>query len=362
VLAVGAAAGCVDAPLAWDRRDPLPGSEPLATVGGSVTRLDPLTLTPTGRRADLGEYHDTYSFAPDGSRIAFGISAPGDDSAIGPPGRVGIRLIRSRDLTVSADIRIGVYGAALAWLRPRRLVALRGVGGVVTDPPPQPPFDATVVTVDPNTGEVLKRRRLPFGASEFHCDAADARERALLVLARRNLFVIGPGGGVRTFGLPREFRRCGQIALAPGGRRAFVVAKGGDVVTEVALARSRRIVHRLPAGPGGNAVGLGHRRLLLAHRPNGVELINARRESRRTIDRKAGAARLVKGTVLTYDGRRRGVRGYAPDGERRFRLLGGKRIAKVEAAGRFAYAIRRDGVAIIDHRRALRHGGQPLVG
>ena len=330
-------------------------------MGRHVTRLDRLSLAPTGRRSLLGEYHDTYSFAPRGSRIAFGISAPGGDSAIGCCGRVGIRVINSRNLRVAANIRTGVYAAALAWLRPKRLVALLGEGGVVTEPPPEPPHHATVITVNPATGKVLETRELPFGASPFHCDAADARRRALIVLARRNLFAIGPGGGVRSFELPEPFGRCGKIALAPSGKRAFAVSRHGDLVAELALDDWQLILHQLSPGPGGivDPVALARRRLVLAHRcrngrPKGVGLIGLKNGSRRMIDRKAGAVRVVKGTALTYDGRplRRaagiGVRGHQPNGSRRFRLLRGKRVAKIERRGRFAYAIRRRGVAVID--------------
>jgi hypothetical protein len=355
VLACGAGACATDAPLASDREDRLPTSEPLATVGGFVTRLDPLTLKPTGPRAELGEYHDAYSFAPDGSAIAFGISAPG------PTDRVGIRLVDSRDLTVSGNVETGVYAAALAWLRPERLVALLGVGGQL--PLPRPPHRATVVTVDPATRQVIERRELPFGDSPFHCDAAEAPERALIVLAGRRLFIVGVDGEVQTVALPRPFDRCGEVALAPREERAFAVAKGGGVVAEVALATSRLAVHRLPRGPAGEveAVGLGPHTLAVAHRsrkkgrPNGVELLDAKRESRSTIDRRAGEARVSGGTVLTFDGppfrgaAGIGVRGYRRGGHRRFQLLSGH-IAEVEVAGRFAYAIRRDGVAIIDVR------------
>jgi hypothetical protein len=349
--------------LAADRADARPTKAPLAVVGirsgdrVRVTRRDPLTLAPRRWSHRLGEYRDTYSFAPGGKRIAFGTSAVPFGSATGCCGRVGIRLVRKRNLTVSANIRTGSYAAAVAWLRTRRLVALT-------------PGTRTVRTVNPKTGRTLKRRTLPFG--DFaHCDAADARERALIVLVGRNLFVIGPDGGVRTFELPPEFAGCEQhvpgapdiqIALAPGGERAFVVAEGGDPIAELELESSELTVHGSPTGAVGkvDAIGLAQRRLALARRgPSGrrVELLDLEVETQRTIDDDAGKAHLVKGTVLTYDGRRRlgaagsgvrGVRGYRPDGQRRFQLLGGKRIAKVVAVGRFAYAMHTRGLAVID--------------
>jgi hypothetical protein len=349
-LAFGAWGGDEHASFAADRADALPTSKPLAAVGldgggaVSVRRLDPLTLAPTGRRAVLGEYHRAYSFAPDGKGIAFGISAAPQrsDSVIGCCGRVGIRLVRKRKLRVKANIRTGTAAVALAWLRKRRLVALAGGG---------------VRTVNPNTGRTLKLGKVPF--DEFHCDAADARKRALIVLADRRLFVIGPGGDVRTFELPPEFAQCGRIALPPSYERVFVVADGGDPIVELELENSELTVHSTPTGAVGevDAIGFSHRRLVLARRdesglPLGVEVFDLETGSTTMIDPEAGEARLVKGTVLAFDGGSGagpiGVRGYLPDGERRFQLLGRKRIVRVEARGPFAWAMHRRGVAVID--------------
>jgi hypothetical protein len=365
LLTFGAGATAAGESFRSDRPQDLPTDAPLGIVGNpccgvEVARLDPVTLMPTRRRADLGEYHDTYSFSPNGRAIAFGISAPGG----GAGGRIGIRLVDARELAVIGDIATGVFAAALAWLEPRRLIALLEFSVFPCDDPPcapPTPFDpdeTTVVAVDPATGEVLARHQVP-----FPCDTAEVRGQALLSLAGRGLSIVRSDGGVETVRLPRPFRRCGEIATPVGEREAAVVAQGGGVVAEIALESSHLSVHELPGRRAGDvdAVALGGHRLLLVQRgrraqPNGVVLIDAETQSRKTIDPSAGEARVNGRTLLTFDGRPVaagsgiGVRGYRLDGRRRFQVLRGEHVADVEVAGRFAYALGNSGVAAIDTR------------
>ena len=42
-------------------------------LGRVLTRLDPLSLRPSGPRVTLPEYHDAWSFSPDRSQLALGI-------------------------------------------------------------------------------------------------------------------------------------------------------------------------------------------------------------------------------------------------------------------------------------------------
>lgn len=357
--------------LATASTDPAPGGSvptgaPLALLASSadgqvsVTRVDPLTLAPTGTSSTLPEYHDTYSFSPDRSAIGFGVST---DSGTGE-GRIGVRVLDSSDLSIAADINTGVNADYVAWLRPRRLVALLGMsfsGGPCPAPPcpapaPDDPDHSTVVTVNPLTEQVLERRKVP-----LHCDAAEARERALISLAGRRLSMIGSDGDVRSVRLPRQFSRCGDLVVSPGAEEAFVVARHANTVAEVALKNSRLTLHRFPAGPGGEveAVGLDRNRLVLAHRrsngrPLGVEVLDTERERRRMIDPGAGQARVSNRTILTF-GRRRssrstgiGVRGFSRTGRRRFWLLRTQRIRAVEIKGRFAYVLLPDAVAVIN--------------
>jgi hypothetical protein len=367
LLAFGAGATAGDESLGSERAQDLPTDAPLGIVGNpccgvEVARLDPVTLKPTRPRADLGEYHDTYSFSPNGRAIAFGISAnPSGQSG----GRIGIRVVDARDLAVTGNISTGVFAAAVAWLEPRRLIALLAfsVAGPCEDPPcaPPTPFDpdeTTVVAVDPATGEVLARHQVP-----FPCDTAEVRGQALLSLAGRRLSIVRSDGGAETVRLPRPFRGCGEIATPISDREAVVVARGGGVVAEIALASSRLSVHDLPGRLTGDveAVALGGHRLLLAQhgrrgQPNGVVLVDTQTQSRKTIDPSAGGVRVNGRTLLTFDGRPVaagsgiGVRGYRLDGRPRFQVLRGEHVANVKVTGRFAYALSNSRVAVIDTR------------
>jgi hypothetical protein len=359
LLAFAVGAGAEDEPLASDGRQSLPTDAPLAIRGGpatrSVTRVDPITLVPKGPNARLGEYHHTHSFSPNGSAIAFGISAPNDAGGE----RIGIRLVDARDLTIAGNITTGVFAAAVAWLEPRRIVALLGDPLSAVD-------QSTVVIVDPATGAILTRLGVP---PSCEGETSEVRGQALISLAGRSLSVVRSDATVETVPLPRAFEECGQITIGSSDKQALVVAAGGAVVAEVALASSRLTVRRIGRNHVGDveAVGLGRRRLLLAlrgrsgrfsdGRPRGVELLDIEARSRETIDRSAGEVRVSGGTLLAFEGlpfargHGLGVRGYGLDGRRRFRLLKGEHIGDVEIAGRFAYAlIRGGGVAIIDTR------------
>jgi hypothetical protein len=90
--------------------------------------------------------------------------------------------------------------------------------------------------------------------------------------------------------------------------------------------------------------------------PAGVELLDARAGTRRTIDRRGGGVARAGRTLLVSGGRYssagRGVRGYRLDGRRRFSLLRRQRVQNVEVySSRFAYAIGPRDVWVIDVRR-----------
>ena len=366
LLAFGAGATAAGESSRSDRVRDLPADAPLGIVGNpccgvEVTRLDPVTLKPTRPSAELGEYHDTYSFSPNGRAIAFGISAAPSG---GGGERVGIRIVDARKLAVTGNISTGVFAAAVAWLKPSRLIALLAFSVFPCEAPPcapPTPFDpdeTTVIAVDPATGEVLARQQVP-----FPCDTAEVRGQALISLAGRRLSIIRSDGSVGTVRLPGPFKRCGEIATPIGDKEAVVVAQGGRVVAEIALASSRLSVHELPGSRTGDveAVAIGGNRLLLAQRghraqPNGVVLVNTQTQSRKTIDPSAGEARVNGRTLLTFDGRPVaagsgiGVRGYRLDGGRRFQVLRGEHVADLEVTGRFAYALGNRGVAVIDTR------------
>ena len=354
VALVAAGAGAM-APAAPERDRAVPSRAPLAAVAGPgtsmvITHLDPLTLRREGPTDTLGEWHDGYSFSPDREAIAFGISAPGTG------GRVGIRVVDTDDLNPTANIETGVFADALAWLEPRRLVAM--LGGACTNTCAAltgRPRSFQAVVVDPVTGEELQRHLLPAGDAGRRCGVVEARGEALLALVGRIVFVIRAEGDYETVPLPQPFPKCGNLVAVPGGETAFALSVRGEVVAELDLASSQLEVHRVadPAPGKVRAIALDDRRLVMVRsrpngQPDGVELLDLDRERRRTLDPRADDAVLVDGTILTSGGH--GVRGYDRNGRREFALLDQERIVTVEPFGRFAYAVNRKGFAIIDVR------------
>jgi hypothetical protein len=112
--------------------------------GGAQTfaRLAPSSLRVTGPSVRLGEYHDNWSFAPDGSRLALGMGGASDVC-----GR-GICIVDVRSMTIASQIDAPIAVEAVAWLRPRRVVGVLQRGEILVG--------------DPVTGTVLERRDLPF--------------------------------------------------------------------------------------------------------------------------------------------------------------------------------------------------------
>ena len=340
-----------------------PAREPLAIVAGPgtsviVTHLDPLTLRREGPRRVLREFHDRYSFSPDKSAVAFGISAP----PTGGGGRVGVQVVDTDDLNVSANIQTGVFGAALAWVEPRRLVALLGSSCSLNCPDPAGGRQLRAAVVDPVTSEQLALHGLPVGDARNRCGVEEARGEALLVLVGESLFVVRADQDLETVPLPPSFERCEDVVAAPGGETAFAVSDRGDLVAEVGLTDSSVEVHRIRGRASGTvkAIALDDRRLVLVRsgpngEPRGVELLDLDRDRRQVVDPRAGNARVVGNTIITFGGepagsRGMGVRGYDRNGRREFGLLGGERIVTVEPFGRFAYAVNRSGFAIADVR------------
>jgi hypothetical protein len=330
-----------------------PGRALLGTVASTVetaafvSALDPASLRPVGPRVELGEYHDGWSFSPDGRLIAFGKSPAGRNT------RDGIRIVDTAQVALVGTVLTPAYVGPLAWLAPRRLV------GLVADQRP--------VVVDPLVPRIVGPRA-PREAGTCGFPSA-ATGRRLVVLAPRAVVTVDARGGTRRVEVPRVPSRCARAALVVDARRevAWVLTGRRGVVRVDLRAMRAAAVSVHGAGPAGRtsveAVALGGRRIAASHATThgagrGVEVVDLRQRRRRIVDPRAGAVAVGRSTVLAYDGgvprqphpARIGVRGYRGDGRRRFAVLRGRHVWNVQVAGSRAYAFAAGGVSTIDLR------------
>jgi hypothetical protein len=332
-----------------------PTRAPLASVGapGSegvfFARVDPLTLAPREPKWDLREYHDSYSFSPDGSQIAFGKG--------GPDLGVSVMIVDAARFELVGGVQTGIAVEALAWLAPRRLVGMHQGGAVFA--------------ADPATGAILRRTTVTGVGCDVTHPPAFATRRALVLLMGRVVVTVGKNGRMRRAvlrGLPDGCHGAG-LALDRAGDRAFVV--GADARVGVVNLRTMKVSRRVVRGPGRlrgaastAAVWLGRGRLAVAHltrrdRAAGVELIDLRRGVRRWLSARAGGVSVGGGRLLVFDGgfagtgprSGMGLRGFNRTGTReRFHVLRGQRVWTAQVAGHFAYALTDTMVAVVDLR------------
>jgi len=346
--------------------------------GTSLVRLDPRTLK-ASTRAEIGEYHGTWSLAPGGvRRLAVGLSAPGGGS------RIGIRIFDLDSLRVVRDIETGIYGAGLAWVSPRRIVAALGSGSSrIRDPKTGRwrirALGSEAAVVDPESGKVLHRRSL--GASTLDATFA-ATPRGLVALVPRagvvRLVLADADGGLRSVTLWRtpvrlrhrarggSLRERAGLAVDPTGEHAYVFG-AGSLVARVDLRTMRVGYHQLtgetdvldrPAGRGPVRFARWLRDGLVAvygrdfslSRPGaetraGVAVVDVGSWTARTVDARAAYAAFANDRLYVSGS---GVRAYELEGDRVFSSLPGTRIEKVLVAGDRAYAIRFDTVRVLD--------------
>jgi len=316
--------------------------------------FDPASLRPTGSRLRLGEYHRNWSFSPDRTHLALGMGGAGETC-----GR-GVCIVDARTVTIAGQIDTPTSVVAVGWLRPRRIVGVLSFGGVFV--------------ADPVTGAIVQHSELPFPADELR-SARTPEGLAVLMSSRpARLVVTDAEGRVRIARLP-GIRAGADMVVDRRARRAFVFAAGSPAM-EVDLrtmgVRRHRVALPRRAGVPGRvttsfreALWLGRGLVAVSGLdrvsrsggivprtrsfPAGVRLVDTKTWTTRTVDRRAGSARLVAGRLLVHTAaldvsasRGVGLRIYTRDGRRLVRHLLGRQALEVEAArGRaYAYALR----------------------
>lgn len=336
-----------------------------------LVRLEPRTLnTLPGRKLPLGPYRIGWSFSPDRSRLAFGSEGASlNDSP------AALRIVDPAKLTTVRDVSLGMDGfvAATHW------VALDRVLAVVHSSTPEGEF---AVLVDAAEGRVLQRQRLDGSVT-----AIGRMQGALVLLlvpatlGPVDLAVAGSDGSYRSVELSRieaglstteppnsyHQRDDAGLAVDRAGGRAYVVA-AGDPVADVDLA-SLAVTYHVPAQPisllgrlhdwvepqaqakelltrstraaiwlgdGRFAVvgmnGTGHwttRRLEVKMVPSGLQVVDTRDWSARTVDPRSSDLEVARNALLTWGlswdaetQKGTGLTVYGPRGQKRFHLFG----------------------------------------
>jgi hypothetical protein len=352
-LAVACAGGGVRASTA---------AGPLAIVqtqgaGAILARLDPATLAPREPRADVGEYHGSWSLSPDGTRVAV---------AVGGADHAGIRIFDTGSIHWIADARTDIAAEAVAWVTPTRIVAALQSGGVVV----VDAVRATVVrTLRRWTQVATPARWSRAGASlvvlfapgirtgAVQLAAIDAAGQARAVtLSRVRAGRRAVGGGVAAVERP-------GLAVDSGGTRAFVVpARGPAAQVDLKTLRVSYRVVRPQLPRAGDALAstrqaqwlLGSRLVVFGEDDfrggqevaAGVALVDLAASSTRTL-LPAGRAAAVSGErILVYGPS--GVRVYDRAGREQLRLLEGVAASGALVAGDTVYARTADALLRFD--------------
>jgi hypothetical protein len=352
-----------------------------------LTRLDPSTLAPAGRRVVLGRSVSRWAYDPTRSWLAFAING------------VTVRFVDADGMRVLGDVRAARNGARLnflTWLFPNRFLAVSWSSA-----------RAELVWIDATKRRVVARGELdtlPWNVVGGGSMAVALLAPPQAAIAGARLAVVGGDGSVRVVRVPRiqigfafpDRRDRGYVrrvspglAVTPGGERAFLVG-GAGVVAEVDLhtlavsyhspQRARSFASRIgswlvPAaqakgadGPWMHARWLGNgviavtgaryhlvrpesRGLRQIVEPAGLRLIDTRRWTQRTLDERAGGFTLAGDTIIAYGVRSEwvgtqptlegmGVAAYGPDGAKRFEALAGEPIGLVQASSGRGYAWR----------------------
>jgi hypothetical protein len=342
--------------------------------GDFLVRVDANSLRPVSKRLALGGHAYAWSLSPDGRRLALGV-----DRAH------GVRIVDLRRMKRIGRIQTWSGGiAALAWLAPRRLVGWEPAGLFLLDPmarrrlpSPQTPGDVLISQRAGSRLVLLAATPMQVGAAQLAIVGADGAVRTV------RLDRIRAGTGPTTDSSRDEGYRP-ALVLDPAGQAYVVGAGKNEPVAEVELEslsvtyhelkRERSLITRLrnwlePAaeakvplvGSWRSGLWLGEGKIAISGydsvpagpqsvetRPAGLSVIDTNDWTTRMIDADASHAAFAGGTLLaTYEGR--GLSGFNPDGERRYRLFEGQALGVVATFGTRAFvAFDRKPVHVLD--------------
>ena len=342
-----------------------------------LVRVAPVSLRPLpGRRLRLEAPLEAWALSADKRRLA----AIGERAAV-------LQLIDVERMRTLGRLRTRARGspAAVVWPRPGRLWIVVAVPGCCAV------GSTTVVTVDPIAQRVVARRRLAGGLARV----AASPDGPVLMLAPPA--IIGPtrlvtvdaagaveqlpldgvsAGAMRTEGVSSvEHVRAPGLAVDSGRRLAYVLSSRPRAV-EIDLRRRRVSGHRLVArvslldrlrerpqpsaaakarvGPVRTAASIGAGRIAVSgydgnvvwrpdggvageRRPAGLQIIDTRDWSIRTVNERASDFVAAAGLLLTSGRDGRGLAAYSPDGRERFHVLDHRPVKIVAKAGSVVY-------------------------
>jgi hypothetical protein len=337
-----------------------------------LARFHPLSLEPASRRVVVGEYHDAWALSPDGSRLALGVSASGENK------RTGILIVALDSMRVVQKIETGIAAETLAWLAPRALAAILQRGGTVL----VNPLTAKVVKTWPDLVEPYAAASTPERLMMLVPGRApEAPERT----APMELVVVVAAGPPKRLLLERsriELDSANQAGLAvnPTHEHAYVFTPGAPVA-DVDLDEMSVSYHRLRLPLEGptrteptsdvlwrerNALSLGEEEIAVFGSdytpaddgdftpvPVGATLVDTVGWTSCLLDPKAGGTVLAAGRLLTFGSggpSDRGLRIYTVDGRRAFQLLDSDVVWDVNVGGDRAYVQTPDALHVIDVR------------
>lgn len=362
-----------------------PTERPLALSalrsGGSVffSEVHPRTLEPRGRSVEVGEHHGTWAFSPDGSLLALGTSRPGGATA-----RIGLMTIDMSAMRVHRYYETGIAAEAFGWLGPNRLAAALQSG--------------EIVVADPRTGEIVERWDAGKGARFWLPEGSSAHGRfvallrafgreqptRLVVLDRNDGFgkitLRQVRSGQRSIPAGRSVTEQADVVVDQQGETAYVLGSRGRLA--VVNLSTMDVEYRKLTGDYQQSLG-GFRQLIRlpgnrlcsvgydyfhGHRyplPAGASIIDTRNGLVRSIDPRAGAARLVGKRLYTYsprpgDGPGAGLGVFRPSGRRLATLFAGRKL-DFQAAHGYGYAIERRRLHVLNlhSRNIVQRTGRP---